>query len=75
VQNVAAEFQRRQLPVRTLQAPLRPLNNLTTAAIAVEVAPATGDVTDLTQPTYQQNVASAIATAIAAMHNQLGGAP
>jgi N-acetylmuramoyl-L-alanine amidase len=74
-QNVAAEFQRRQLSVRTLQAPLRPLNNLTTAAIAVEVAPATGDVGDLTQPAYQQNVASGIATAIAAMHNQLGGPP
>jgi len=74
-QNVATEFQRRQLPVRTLQAPLRPLNNLTTAAIAVEVAPASGDVADLTQPAYQQNVASGIATAIASMHNQLGGAP
>ena len=72
-QNVAAEFQRRQLPVRTMQAPLRPLNNLTTAAIAVEVAPASGDIADLTQPAYQQNVASGIATAIAAMHNQLGG--
>lgn len=75
VQNVAAEFQRRQLPVRTLQAPLRPLNNLTAAAIAVEVAPSGGDVSDLVQPAYQQNVASGIATAIAAMHNQLGGPP
>jgi N-acetylmuramoyl-L-alanine amidase len=74
-QNVAAEFQRRQLPIRTLQAPLRPLNNVTTAAIAVEVAPASGDIADLTQPAYQQNVASGIATAIAAMHNQLGGPP
>jgi N-acetylmuramoyl-L-alanine amidase len=74
-QNVAAEFQRRQLPVRTLQAPLRPMNNLTTAAIAVEVAPNSGDVTDLTLAGYQQNVASGIATAIAAMHNQLGGPP
>jgi N-acetylmuramoyl-L-alanine amidase len=74
-QNVAAEFQRRQLPIRSLQAPLRPLNNLTTAAIAVEVAPNSGDVTDLTLAGYQQNVASGIATAIAAMHNQLGGPP
>jgi N-acetylmuramoyl-L-alanine amidase len=74
-QNVGAEFQRRQLPVRALQAPLRPLNNLTTAAIAVEVAPASGDLSDLTQPAYQQNIASGIATAIAAMHNQLGGPP
>jgi len=72
-QNVAAEFQKRQLPVRNLQAPLRPLNNLTTAAIAVEIAPNSGDVTELTLAGYQQNVASGIATAISAMHNQLGG--
>jgi len=41
----------------------------------VEVAPNSGDVTDLTLAGYQQNVASGIATAIAAMHNQLGGPP
>jgi N-acetylmuramoyl-L-alanine amidase len=75
VQGVAAEFQRRQVQVRTLQAPLRPLNNLTSAAIAVEVAPMANDVSDLNLLTYQQNVASAIATAIASMHNQLGGPP
>jgi N-acetylmuramoyl-L-alanine amidase len=74
-QNVAAEFQRRQIPVRTLQAPLRPLNNVTSAAIAVEVAPPGNDIVDLTQPAYQQNVAGAIATAIASMRNQLGGPP
>jgi N-acetylmuramoyl-L-alanine amidase len=74
-QNVAAEFQRRQIPARTLQAPLRPLNNVTCAAIAVEVAPSANDVVELTQPAYQQNVAGAIATAIAAMRNQLGGSP
>ena len=74
-QNVAAEFQRRQIPVRTLQAPLRPLNNVTSAAIAVEVAPPANDVVDLTLPAYQQNVTGAIATAIAAMRNQLGGLP
>jgi len=74
-QNVAAEFQRRQIPVRTLQAPLRPLNNVTCAAIAVEVAPPANDVADLSLPAYQQNVTGAIATAIAAMRNQLGGPP
>jgi N-acetylmuramoyl-L-alanine amidase len=74
-QNVAAEFQRRQIPARTLQAPLRPLNNVTSAAIAVEVAPSLNDITELTLPAYQQNVAGAIATAIAGMRNQLGAAP
>jgi N-acetylmuramoyl-L-alanine amidase len=72
---VAAEFQKRQIPVRTLAAPLRPLNNVSGAAIAVEVAPQGGDPSQLTAPDYQQLVTSAVATAIANAHNQLGAAP
>ena len=60
------EFQKRQIPVRALTAPLRPLNNVTTAAIAVEVAPQGSDLMQLTAPDYQQLVTSAVATAIAA---------
>jgi N-acetylmuramoyl-L-alanine amidase len=71
---VAAEMQRRQIPVRTLIAPLRPLNNITGAAIAVEVAPEGSDSSQLTAPDYQQLVTSAVATAIAAARDQLGGA-
>lgn len=72
---VAAEFQKRQIPVRTLAAPLRPLNNMTGAAIAVEVAPQGADSSQLTAPDYQELVTSAVATAIATAHNQLGAAP
>jgi N-acetylmuramoyl-L-alanine amidase len=72
---VAAELQKRQIPVRTLTAPLRPLNNLIGAAIAVEVAPQGSDSSQLTAPDYQQLVTSAVATAIAATRDQLGGAP
>ena len=72
---VAAELQRRQIPVRTLTAPLRPLNNLIGAAIAVEVAPQGSDSSQLTAPDYQQLVTSAVATAIAATRDQLGGQP
>lgn len=72
---VAAEFQKRQIPVRTLTAPLRPLNNVTGAAIAVEVAPQGSDSSQLTAPDYQQLVTSAVATAIAATRDQLGGVP
>lgn len=72
---VAAELQKRQIPVRNLTAPLRPLNNLTGAAIAVEVAPQGSDSAQLTAPDYQQLVTSAVATAIAASRDQLGGAP
>jgi N-acetylmuramoyl-L-alanine amidase len=72
---VAAELQRRQIPVRALGAPLRPLNNLTGAAIAVEVAPQGPDLSQLTAPDYQQLITSAVATAIAANRDQLGATP
>ena len=57
-----------------LGAPLRPLNNITGPAIAVEVAPQGSDASQLTAPDYQQLVTSAVATAIAATRDQLGGA-
>ena len=72
---VASELQKRQVPVRSLIAPLRPLNNVTGPAIAVEVAPQGFDVAQLMAPDYQQLVTSAVATAIAATRDQLGGAP
>ena len=71
---VAAELQKRQIPVRALTAPLRPLNNVTGPAIAVEVAPQGSDLSQLTAPDYQQLVTSAVATAIAATRDQLGAA-
>jgi N-acetylmuramoyl-L-alanine amidase len=72
---VSAELQRRQIPVRNLGAPLRPLNNVTGPAIAVEVAPQGSDLSQLTAPDYQQLITSAVATAIAATRDQLGVAP
>lgn len=73
--SVAAEMQRRQIPERALIAPLRPLNNITVAALAVEVAPQGSDVAQLSAPDYQQLVTSAVATAIAATRNRLGATP
>jgi N-acetylmuramoyl-L-alanine amidase len=72
---VASELQKRQLPVRTLSAALRPLNNLTGPAIAIEVAPQGSDVSQLTAPDYQQRIASAVASAIAGARDQLGNLP
>jgi len=72
---VSSELQKRQIPVRSLIAPLRPLNNVTGPAIAIEVAPQGPDVTQLMAPDYQQLVTSAVATAIAATRDQLGGTP
>jgi N-acetylmuramoyl-L-alanine amidase len=73
--SVAAELKRQQVVVRTLTAPLRPLNNIITAAIAVEVAPTATDVSQLTSPDYQQLVAGAVANGIFAIRAQLGAAP
>src|SRR5580700_5312140 len=73
--SVAAELRNQRVAVRTLTAPLRPLNNVATAAIAVEVAPAGSDVSQLMSPEYQQLVAVAVANGIADVRAQLGAAP
>jgi len=72
---VAGELQKRQLAVRTLSAALRPLNNITGPAIAIEMAPQGSDVSQLMAPDYQQLVTGAVATAVAAVRDQLGNAP
>ncbi len=69
--NLSAEFGRRQVAVRALAAPLRPLNNLIVPAVAVEVAPSPDGVSGLLQPAYQQLVAASIATGIAASRDKL----
>lgn len=70
---LAAEFGKRQITVRSLLAPLRPLNNITAAAVAIEIAPPTGKLSDLNSPAYQQLVAEAVTAGIEAVRNQLGG--
>jgi N-acetylmuramoyl-L-alanine amidase len=71
-QGVAAEFQRKQIQIRILAAPLRPLNNIAAAAIAVEVAPPGTDVMDLNLPAYQQNIAAGVANGVVAIRDKLG---
>jgi N-acetylmuramoyl-L-alanine amidase len=73
--SVATELRKLQVTVRDLTAPLRPLNNIVTAAIAVEVAPPASDVNALTAPDYQQLVAGAVANGIVAIRGQLAAAP
>jgi N-acetylmuramoyl-L-alanine amidase len=53
-----------KLPVAMMPAPVRPLNNIAGAAIAVEVAPQNHDVDTLTSSNYQQMIANALAAAI-----------
>ncbi|HEX3820345.1 MAG TPA: N-acetylmuramoyl-L-alanine amidase [Candidatus Sulfotelmatobacter sp.] len=71
---ISNELQKRQIPVRSLEGALRPLNNITGPAIAIEVAPQGSDVSQLTAPDYQQLITSAVATAIANARDQLGAA-
>jgi N-acetylmuramoyl-L-alanine amidase len=73
--SVATELRKVQVIVRNLSAPIRPLNNITTAAIAVEVAPPAADLSPLTAPDYQQLIAGAVANGIVAIRAQLGAAP
>jgi N-acetylmuramoyl-L-alanine amidase len=70
---LASSFENSKIPARQLAAPLRPLNNLTIAAIAIEIGPSGGSSLDSSD--YQQLMASTIANGIAAVHQQLGSAP
>jgi N-acetylmuramoyl-L-alanine amidase len=69
-ESVAAEVSRRELKSRMLVAPLRPLNNLEMAAVAVEVAPRS-TIADLNSPTYQQTIAESVAAGLAAARDRL----
>ena len=69
---IIAEMQKRQFPVQGSSASLRPLNNVVMPAVAVELAPGTGGVADLTSANYQQRAASAIADAVASVRDRLG---
>ena len=71
-QGVAAELQKKQIQVRTLAAPLRPLNNVSAAAVAVEITPPGTDVLELNLPAYQQNVATGVANGLVAVRDKLG---
>jgi len=70
--SLATELGKRQVLVRSLLAPLRPLNNITAAALAIEVAPSGGKLADLNSPAYQQLVSESVTAGIEAVRDQLG---
>ncbi len=69
---IVAEMQKREFPVRASSASLRPLNNVSMPAVAVELAPGTDGVAELTNANYQQRAASAIADAVVSVRDRLG---
>jgi N-acetylmuramoyl-L-alanine amidase len=72
---IVSELQKKQFPARESAAALRPLNNVTMAAVAVELAPGPGGVADLPSAEYQQKAAAAIADAVASLRDRLGAQP
>jgi N-acetylmuramoyl-L-alanine amidase len=72
---IVSEMQRRQIPAREFLASLRPLNNVVMPALAVELAPGPNGISDLSSANYQQQVAAAIADALAPFRDRLGGQP
>ena len=69
---IVSEMQKREFPARASSASLRPLNNLLTPAVALELAPGENGVADLTSANYQQRAASAIADGVASVRDRLG---
>jgi N-acetylmuramoyl-L-alanine amidase len=74
ITTVAGELQKKTA-VRTLSASIRPLNSVTAPGFLVEVTPPGSDSLELTSPQYQQLVAIAVATGIAAFRDRSGVQP
>jgi N-acetylmuramoyl-L-alanine amidase len=74
-QAIAGELRKKDFTVVTLGSSVRPLNNVITAAIAVEVAPEGNDVQTLESARRNSGVATAIASAIAQLRSQTGARP
>ena len=66
-QQITTAIRNTGFPVRSLPAPLRPLNNVSVPAIAIEITPTNGNVSQLASTDYQQMVCAALANAIAAV--------
>ena len=64
---------RKKVTVRNMVAPLRPLNNIMTPAIAIEVAEQSGDISDLTSPDYQGAISVAVASGVENVRPRLEG--
>jgi N-acetylmuramoyl-L-alanine amidase len=69
---IVAEMQKRAFPARASSASMRPLNNVSMPAVAVELAPGAGGIPDLTSANYQQKAAAAIADAVVSVRDRLG---
>jgi N-acetylmuramoyl-L-alanine amidase len=74
-QAVAGELRKKGLTVTSLGMTVRPLNNIVTPAIAVELTPDGDEAQSLESQKRQNTVAAAIASGIAQVRGQMGGRP
>jgi N-acetylmuramoyl-L-alanine amidase len=72
---VSEELRKKAMVVASLGMPLRPLNNIASPAIAVELALVEDDPQSLESQRRQNNVATAIALGIAQVRSQMGVRP
>jgi N-acetylmuramoyl-L-alanine amidase len=67
---ITLELGRRRVPSESLEAPVRPLNNIAAAAVAIEVNAPLTDTRTFHSPNYQLSVASAVADAVLAARSR-----
>jgi N-acetylmuramoyl-L-alanine amidase len=72
---VSEELRKKGETVMNMAVPLRPLNNVVTPAIAIELAPEQDDLQSLESQKRQNTVATAIALGIVQVRSQIGAHP
>jgi len=72
---ISEELKKKSMTVANLGVPLRPLNNITVPAIAVELTPDEGNLQSLESQKRQNDVATAIALGIVQVRSQMGVRP
>jgi N-acetylmuramoyl-L-alanine amidase len=70
-QQLTAAIQKTRFPVHSLTAPVQPLNNIVAPAIAIELAPASGQASQLATADYQNMVSAVLANAITSIRSRL----
>jgi len=68
--SIVLELGRRRVPSESLEAPVRPLNNIAAVAVAIEVNVPATDPRAFHSPNFQGNVAGAVADAVVAARNR-----
>src|SRR5215813_370459 len=64
---------RKKVAARAMAAPLRPLNNITTPAIAIEIAVPSDEISKLTSLDFEGGISVAVADGVANMRSRLEG--